>query len=163
MADNIIMIPLSTQCTAFLYAVVTGSVLAICFCFLDALRNVIKLSNFFTAAKDVLCCIVPVILTFLLAMKFCSGKLRWYLFAGELIGYIFLKFTVINTIEKLFYVTLSIVAKAISYMLIIAIKPFIVVLNVLINISLKLKKKVCKIAKKIFIKCKICLKSSSKT
>ena len=163
MADDIIMIPLNTQCMAFLYAVAAGGVLAFCFAFLESVNKVLKLSNGFITAKDILYCTAPTVLTFYLSMQFCSGMLRWYLFAGELIGFTVVKFTVGDAVVKVFYSILSVAYGVVSYAVLLITVPVKYILKIFFKVILHLIRNVCKNAKKVFIKCKLCLKNSNKT
>ena len=113
MTDDILVIPLKLQCIAFIYAVLSGAVLLLLFSFFTALRKVIPHKKAFVFAEDIICSFAVFASSFYLCMHFCSGRLRWYIFVGEMLGWIISCLTVGNAYILLFKTVISIVYKII--------------------------------------------------
>jgi len=93
MSDDILMLPLSMQCGGFIGALMLGAMLAFVFAVIKATRTVFHPSTAVTAAEDILYCIFSAAAVFAFLMRSSYGRLRWYIFAGVLLGWIIFKLT----------------------------------------------------------------------
>ena len=162
MTDEILMIPLNIQCIAFLYSVTFGGILSLIFVFITVSKNMFSLNKFFVALSDIISFIIPVLSVSFISMKFCNGILRWYLFAGELMGLLIAYFAVGDAAEKIFTVILSFVSSVLSLITEI-IKLPLKIINLFILVIIVGIRNIHKNLKKVYSKCKLCLKYTMKS
>jgi len=159
MADEILNIPINIQCISFLYSVAYGCVLILILSFFRAIKSIFSPPNYIVALIDIIYFLAPVLFAVFISIKFSSGMLRWYIFAGEILGFILFYFTVRDITCRLFEDAISIILQIISYLTAIIILPFKIILVPIVKATVVFKKN----SKKIYTKCKLCLKSTIKS
>jgi len=162
MADEILNIPINIQCISFLYSVAYGCVLILILSFFRAIKSIFSPPNYIVALIDIIYFLAPVLFAVFISIKFSSGMLRWYIFAGEFLGFILFNFTAGDIISRLFEAVISIILQILSYLTAIIISLFKIILVPMAKTTVVFKK-ICKKLKKVYTKCKLCLKSTIKS
>ena len=88
-----LLLSLSAECICFLQACLLGAVLGFFFDIFRILRRAFKCSNAVISAQDLLYCFVAGYATFCFLLRYCDGRLRWYVFIGEIIGWVLFRLT----------------------------------------------------------------------
>lgn len=91
-----LLLSLSAECICFLRACLLGAALGFLFDIFRILRRAFKCSNAVISAQDLLYCFVAGYATFCFLLRFCDGRLRWYVFVGEIIGWVLFRLTLGN-------------------------------------------------------------------
>ena len=158
MIDEILMLPLSRQCSGFIDALLLGAFLSLIFSVIKATRSVFYPGVFTIAAEDIFYCIFSSAAAFTLLMRVCYGRLRWYIFIGIFLGWIIFKLTVGDSISAV----LSYIFKIIICMITAAIKvilfPLKLIYRYIVGNILLITEKLNVFIKKVCCKCKFCLK-----
>lgn len=83
-----------TDFISFLFAVGVGAVLCLIYDFFRILRIGFRSKTATVLVQDLLFALLAALITFSLLLLRCNGRLRMYVFAGELFGFLFCRFTV---------------------------------------------------------------------
>lgn len=145
-----ILLPLSAECLSFLRSCLLGVILGVFFDLFRILRRSFKCSGVVIAAQDMFYCFVAGYVTFCFLLKNCDGRLRWFVFCGELIGWVIFRLTLGNLFVALGYGILSALIRLIKFIFHIIISPFLILWRVFgvkvksfIKERFKYVKKVC--------------------
>jgi len=159
MADEILNIPINIQCISFLYSVASGCILVLIFSLFSVIKNVFAPNKIILALFDITSLIIPISIAVIISMNFSSGMLRWYLFAGEILGWIIFHYTIGSIVNKIFKAIILIFLKIISFITVLIITPYRIVLIPIFKTTTVFKK----YFKKVYSKCKLCLKCTMKS
>jgi len=157
-SDRIFLLPLSMQCSGFIGAVLLGAALSLVFAVLKATRLLFCPGIFAAAAEDIIYLMFCAVAAFGFLMKFCYGRLRWYVFIGIFLGWIVFKLTVGDIIAVVLSCLLKMVIAALKAVIYFLFLPIKAAVGVIKGIFTFFAEKLNKFFKKVCIKCKFCLK-----
>lgn len=135
---------LSAQTNMFLYSFGFGFLLGILYDVVRTLRIIVSRSKIFTVAVDLLYFIICGVLSFAFSLVMDSGKIRLYVAAGQVLGWLVYYFSFGSIAVRI----TTVVTKAVKRLISFIFRPFLLLIG---KISALFKKSV-KICKKIFKK-----------
>ncbi len=158
MVDEILTLPLSIQCSGFIGSLMLGAALSFVFSLLKTTRLIFSPGTLTVAIEDILYCVSASAAVFAFLMKYSYGRLRWYIFAGVLLGWIIFKLVagdiIAVVLSRLFRLAFGII-KAILNLI---FTPFKVIFGSILEKSTYFTEKIYIFAKKVCYKCKFRLK-----
>lgn len=132
------------QSTAFLYSILLGVALALVYEPLKIMRISIFKKKFATVVIDILFMLLVTVATFLFALAFLNGSVRFYMILGEIVGFSLFYFTFGKLLEKILLPTISfvkgIIAKIINVLKKIIKNLLKILYKVLYNVGEKIYK-----------------------
>lgn len=72
----------------FFYCIIAGAVLCIFRDVISAIRKNVKIGGVLSFILDFFFFVIAAILTFLMQFIYSNGQIRWYIWTGELVGYV---------------------------------------------------------------------------
>lgn len=93
MTDLPLLLSLSAECQYFLRACLLGAALGIFFDFFRILRRSFGGGTGIICLQDLFYWLVVGYATFSFLLRYCDGKLRWFVFCGELLGWVLFRLT----------------------------------------------------------------------
>lgn len=159
MADEILNIPINIQCMSFLHSVASGCILVLINSLFSTIKKVSYQNYILVTLFDTISLILPILIAVKISMDFSSGILRWYLFAGELIGWIIFNYSIASIVNILFEAIISLFLKVISFLFMIIIAQYKLIVIPIYKTTVILKK----YFKKVYGKYKLCLKCTMKS
>ena len=84
-----------------LYCVLLGIGLGILFAALEAVRLVLGLGKILTGLLDILFCAVSACASFILALAVCQGRIRFFQFGAELLGFLLIHWTLTYAVKRI--------------------------------------------------------------
>ena len=137
-----------TDFISFLVAVATGAVLCIIYDFFRVLRLAVSSKPATVFFEDLLYAIIYAIITFCILLLRCSGRLRFFIFAGEALGFILFRKSLSRVIIYVFSKIINGIKICVFWAQNRFLKPILNVFDKYHKIVLKNIKKVKEIAKK---------------
>lgn len=104
-------INLNLQIEGFLWSVVVGSAFCVAFDILNITEQKATFSKKRVFIVDILYFLVVAFISFFLFLAFCNGEIRWFIFAGELIGFFLCKKTLSKLYTPIILIILSLVKR----------------------------------------------------
>ena len=154
MQDGIIMPPISAECSCFGNSLLLGAALQMVFCLICVMRIVFRHKPLQLFIEDFLYIVFMAAASFVFLMRFCYGRPRWYVFAGELLGWILFKIIIGDRVVKLLSLAVKLVLKLLSMVIAAILLPFKLVFGFIAAKLKQLLKNICKIVKKYTISAK---------
>lgn len=139
------------QIRVVLFSLIFGVILGMLYDIFRMLRTIMKTDKKQTFLFDVVYLIICGFLTFIFAMTFNFGEVRFYIIGAEILGGVLYYFTVGEFIIRIFYKVFFFIEKIIGWIKIKIISPIFLCIKLttqkLINYikSLKIKKKKVKL------------------
>ncbi len=93
MTDIPLLLTLSAECQYFLRACLLGAALGVFFDFFRILRRSFGGGTILICLQDLFYWLVVGYVTFSFLLRYCDGRLRWFVFFGELLGWILFRLT----------------------------------------------------------------------
>lgn len=93
MTDIPLLLPLSAECQYFLRACLLGAALGVFFDFFRILRRSFGGGTIVICVQDLFYWLVVAYTTFSFSLRYCDGRLRWFVFCGELLGWVLFRMT----------------------------------------------------------------------
>ncbi len=93
MTDTPLLLSLSAECQYFLRACLLGAALGVFFDFFRILRRSFGGGTVVVALQDLFYWLVVGYATFSFLLRYCDGRLRWFVFCGELLGWTLFRLT----------------------------------------------------------------------
>ncbi len=93
MADTPLLLSLSAECQYFLRACLLGAALGVFFDFFRILRRSFGSGAVLICLQDLFFWLVVGYATFSFLLRYCDGRLRWFVFCGELLGWVLFRLT----------------------------------------------------------------------
>lgn len=104
---------LSDQTLSFLWSLLLGAALGFVYIFLKCIRKAFKNIKVITVLSDVIFMLIFAFVTCLFSIGFTQGFVRYYVVAGEVLGFLAFKFTLGIVFYKLFDIIFMSVGKII--------------------------------------------------
>lgn len=130
-----------TDFISFLVAVATGGILCLIYDFFRILRIAFKSKTITVFFEDLLFFFICGVVTYCVLLLRCSGRLRFFIFAGEVIGFIIIRLTLSRLIVLVF-------TRVIRWLKEVIFRPFIRIYKKVCAFVDKKIKKVTQIVKK---------------
>lgn len=93
MTDTPLLLSLSAECQYFLRACLLGAALGAFFDFFRILRRSFGGGAIVIGLQDLFYWLVAGYATFSFLLRYCDGRLRWFVFCGELLGWVLFRLT----------------------------------------------------------------------
>lgn len=93
MTDTPLLLSLSAECQYFLRACLLGAALGVFFDFFRILRRSFGGGTVVVALQDLFYWLIAGYATFSFLLRYCDGRLRWFVFCGELLGWVLFRLT----------------------------------------------------------------------
>jgi spore cortex biosynthesis protein YabQ len=122
---------IANQVYVFLYAILSGAIVALLYDILRIKRRAIKTNVIIVGLEDILYWIVAAILLFLTVYKSNSGEMRGYIFLGNAIGVILYEELLSKFIISSSVMIINIIKKVVSLIFRILFYPFKVIFKIL--------------------------------
>lgn len=173
MADLPLLLSLSAECQYFLRACLLGAALGIFFDFFRILRRSFGGSTVVVCLQDLLYWLVVGYATFSFLLRYCNGQLRWFIFCGELFGWVIFRLTlggwfvvlgsgILNFIIRLVTGIIGLVLRLVRFLTKVISAPFLLLYRVFgIRIKNMAQNRVIHV-KKVCHNRKLCLKKQVK-
>lgn len=91
------------QLSVFIKSIGAGFFIGLIFLFYIAMNTINGKNKYIVAVRDVIFFVSSAIITFLFSLKYNAGILRFYILAGELIGFILCYLSLSGTVRKYSY------------------------------------------------------------
>ena len=135
-------IDISAQTLSFLYSLLFGAALSVCYDFIRVLHKKAVCSVLAIQIMDVLFFVISAFITFCFLMIYAKGQIRLYLLLGELLGFLLWSLTLSTFLQKIVVVLFDFLNKILRLIL----KPFFILekQSKKLVFSLKNKRKLAK-------------------
>ncbi|HWP50893.1 MAG TPA: spore cortex biosynthesis protein YabQ [Clostridia bacterium] len=142
MTDTPLLLSLSAECQYFLRACLLGAALGVFFDIFRILRRSFGGGTVVVCLQDLFFWLVVGYTTFSFLLRYCDGRLRWFVFCGELIGWVLFRLVlgswfvalgsgILDLIIRLVTGIIKLVLRVIRLLIKTLIAPFLILFRVL--------------------------------